>query len=482
MKKKNWKYDEQETRLGDPLVADQYHFRQARTIFQEGDHERFAVHDYFIRKPPFGSYLLVNGTERVIKNLLNFRFTEKDIEGVKLIDPLSAAPDAEDYLEYLWKLKFTGDIWAIREGDLAFPNEPIVRVEGNWLETWIIESMILKSMNYASLVATYVSKVVASARGRPVADFGLRRSPGDGAGVISTRAAFIGGMKSTSNVRAAVNLGIKTSGTMSHEFVQGYSALTGLETNAFVIFGRHNPDNFILLVDTFDAIQGSKNAIRAVEDLGMPAEALRIDSGNLAVLAKEIRKLDDKCVKFRKIIETSDLTFELIDSILNDDSPVDGFGVGTKMTAPSNPSALNGVYKLAAIEGEIGERCERSKLYKRLIPTLKISGDIEKTTLPGVKNIWRMRKNGKFRGDIIALQEEESPGSDYEFVLEHAIKDGKPLVKPYDLSYIQNFAAENVSRLAEVYLRSNGPDAVYPVVMSEKLAGLRKELIDMKRW
>lgn len=165
MKRKDWERDEQMTRLGDPLVADQYHFRQARTIFQEGDHERFAVHDYFIRKTPFGKFLLVNGTERVIKNLLNFRFTDEDIEGVKLIDPLSAKQDAEEYLEYLRKLRFTGDIWAIREGDLAFPNEPIIRVEGNWLETWIIESMILKSMNYASLVATYASKVVASARG-----------------------------------------------------------------------------------------------------------------------------------------------------------------------------------------------------------------------------------------------------------------------------------------------------------------------------
>ena len=470
MKRKDWERDEQMTRLGDPLVADQYHFRQARTIFQEGVHEYFAVHDYFIRKTPFGSYLLVNGTERVIKNLLNFRFSEEDIEGVKLIDPLSAESDAEDYLEYLRRLRFTGDVWAIREGDLAFPNEPIIRVEGNWLETWIIESMILKSMNYASLVATYTSKVVIAAGGRPVADFGLRRSPGDGAGVVSTRAAFIGGMKSTSNVRGGINLGIKTSGTMSHEFVQGYSALTGYEGNAFVIFGRHNPDNFILLIDTFDTIQGAKNAIKAAEILGMRIEALRIDSGDLAIIAKEVRKLDDRYEKFRKIIATSDLTFELIDAMLNAKSPVDGFGVGTKMTAPSNPSALGGIYKLSAIEGKMS----------RLIPTLKISGDTDKTTLPGVKNIWRRRENGKFLGDIIALNDERDPGRSYELVLQHAIINGRPLVDPYDIAYIQEFAAENISRLPDACVRINNPE-VYPVMVSDKLKELQKELVEMNR-
>lgn len=468
MKRKDWEYDEQMTRLGDPLVADQYHFRQARTIFQEGDYERFTVHDYFFRKPPFGSYLLVNGTERVVKNLLNFRFTEEDIEGVKLIDPLSAKQDAEEYLEYLRRLRFTGDIWAIQEGDLAFPNEPIIRVEGNWLETWIIESMILKTMNYASLVATYAAKVVAAAQGRTVADFGLRRAPGDGAGIISTRAAFIGGMQSTSNVRAAVNLGIKASGTMSHEFIQGYFALTGLEANAFVIFGRHNPDNFILLIDTFDTVQGAKNAIRAAETLGMPAEALRIDSGNLAELAKEIRKLDEKRKKFRRIIATSDLTFELVDAILNAESPVDGFGVGTKMTAPSNPPALGGVYKLAAIEGD------------KLLPTLKISGDMEKTTLPGVKNVWRKKENGKFIGDLIALEDEGNPGNDFGPVLVQAIKRGKPLVEPRDLINIQKFAGENIARLPEIYRKANNPE-LYPVVISPKLVRLRKELIEITK-
>ncbi len=251
---------------------------------------------------------------------------------------------------------------------------------------------------------------------------------------------------------------------MSHELIQGYFTLTGLEINAFVIFGKHNPDNFILLIDTFDTIQGAKNAIKAAEILGMPADAVRIDSGNLANLAKEVRKLDEKREKFRRIIATSDLTYELVDAIIGAANPVDGFGVGTRMTAPSNPSALGGVYKLAAIESE------------RLNPTLKISEDAEKTTFPGVKNIWRKIKNNKFVGDLIALEDEGSPGSDFKPLLAQAIKRGKPLIEPRDLMDIQKSAGENIAKLPEIYAKTNNPE-IYPVTISEKLKKLRQELI-----
>jgi len=466
----SWSYDEQKTRLGDPLIADQYHFRQARTIFAEGDQERFTVHDYFIRKTPFGSYLLVAGTERVLKHLYNYRFTEEDIEAVKIIDPLSALPEHEDYLEYLRKLKFKGNIWAIREGGLAFPNEPIIRVEGNWLETWIIESAILKAMNYASLVATYASRIVEVARKMSTADFGLRRSPGDGAGIVSTRSSFIGGMSSTSNVRAAINLGIPVSGTMSHEFVQAYSLIAGSEVNAFVIFGKHNPDNRIYLIDTYDTIQGAKNAMKASEIIGEPANALRIDSGNLAELAVMVRELDRAKEKFTGIILTSDLDIQLVDQIMNTGAPATGFGVGTKMTAPENPSALGGVYKLSALEinGEI-------------IPTVKISGDEIKTTLPGRKNVWRRTDGGQIAGDIIALDSERKLDGEYEPVLVQMMKGGKTrrsrmLVKPGDLREIQVFARKNIAMLPAEYRRIENP-VLYPVRISDDLRDLQRKTI-----
>ncbi|MEA2098409.1 MAG: nicotinate phosphoribosyltransferase [Patescibacteria group bacterium] len=470
MNRNSWEYDEQKTRPGDPLIADQYHFRQARTIFAKGDQERFTVHDYFIRKTPFGSYLLVAGIERVLKHLYNYRFTEEDIEAVKIIDPLSALPEYEEYLEYLRKLRFKGNIWAIREGDLAFPNEPIIRVEGNWLETWIIESAILKAMNYASLIATYASQTMEVAQGKPVADFGLRRSPGDGAGIVSTRSAFIGGMINTSNVRAAINLGIPVSGTMSHEFVQAYSLIAGSEVSAFIIFGRHNPDNRIYLVDTYDTIQGAKNAMRASEIIGEPANALRIDSGNLAELAIMVRELDRAKKKFTGIILTSDLDIQLLGQIVNAGTPATGFGVGTKMTAPENPPALGGVYKLSALEVD-GE----------IIPTIKISGDEIKTTLPGEKTVWRKTDSGQISGDIITLASEGKPDGKYEPVLVQMMKGGKTrrskmLVEPQSLQDIQVFARKNVATLPLEYRKADNP-ALYPVRISNNLKNLRRRTI-----
>lgn len=469
-----WEFDEQVTRLGDPLIADQYHFRQARTIFAEGDHERFAIHDYFIRKTPFGSYLLVAGTERVLKHLYNYHFTEEDIEAVKTVDPLSALPEYEDYLEYLRNLRFEGNVWAIREGDLAFPNEPIIRVEGNWLETWIIESVILKAMNYASLVATYASQIVEVAKGNPTADFGLRRAPGDGAGVVSARSSFIGGIVSTSNIRAATNLGIPASGTMSHEFVQAYSLIAESEVNAFVIFGKHNPDNRIYLIDTYDTIQGAKNAIKASEIIGEPANALRIDSGNLSELAIVVRELDKTRNKFTGIILTSDLDIPLINQIIGDVTPVTGFGVGTNMTAPQNPSALGGVYKLSALE-----------IDGKIIPTLKISSDEIKTTLPGRKDVWRKVNNDEIVGDIITVADEKKPGEEYEPVLVQMMKGGKTrrskiLVKPQNLYDIQTFARENVAMLPAGCRRIENP-APYPVRISDELKDLQRKTISEAR-
>jgi len=470
MDRDSWDYDEQKTRLGDLLIADQYHFRQARTIFAEGDHERFTVHDYFIRKTPFGSYLLVAGTERVLKHLYNYRFTEEDVKAVKIIDPLSALPEYEDYLEYLRKLKFKGSIWAIREGDLAFPNESIIRVEGNWLETWIIESAILKAMNYASLVATYANQITEVAQGNPLADFGLRRSPGDGAGIVSARSSFIGGMNSTSNIRAAVNLGIPVSGTMSHEFVQAYSFIAGSEANAFVIFGKHNPDNRIYLIDTYDTIQGAKNAMKASEIIGEPANALRIDSGNLAELAIMVRELDRTKEKFTGIVLTSDLDVQLIGRIMNIGAPSTSFGVGTKMTAPENPPALGGVYKLSALE-----------VNGRIVPTVKISGDEIKTTLPGRKDVWRRTDSVQIVGDIVALVDEGKPDGEYESVLVQMMKGGKTrrskmLVKPRDLQEIQAFARENIAMLPAEFRRTDNP-ALYPVKISDDLKDLQRRTI-----
>jgi len=257
---------------------------------------------------------------------------------------------------------------------------------------------------------------------------------------------------------------------MSHEFVQAYSLIAGSEVNAFVIFGKHNPDNRIYLIDTYDTIQGAKNAMKASEIIGEPANALRIDSGNLAELAVMVRELDRAKEKFTGIILTSDLDIQLVDQIMNTGAPATGFGVGTKMTAPENPSALGGVYKLSALEinGEI-------------IPTVKISGDEIKTTLPGRKNVWRRTDGGQIAGDIIALDSERKLDGEYEPVLVQMMKGGKTrrsrmLVKPGDLREIQVFARKNIAMLPAEYRRIENP-VLYPVRISDDLRDLQRKTI-----
>lgn len=456
----------EETRLGDPIRCDLYHLTQARTIYEEGDHERQTVHDYFFRKIPWGSYLLVAGLENVLKHLEAFHFIEEDISYIQQIDERAK----DDYLNYLRNLKFTGDVYAIPEGCLAFPREPVIRVEGPWLQTWIIESAILKAMNYSSLVATKASRIVYAAQGRPVADFGLRRSPGDGAAVQSVRSAYIGGFFATSNVRAAKNLGIQPTGTMSHESVQAYYEIYGSEIEAFRIFAKHNPENCILLIDTISTEEGAKNMLiiaKEQEGIGYKVKAVRLDSGDLPGLAKKVRAMDKPGRLFLGIMASSDLDEYKILQYLGEGAPFTGFGIGTKLTAPE-PGALGGVYKLAAIEVD-GE----------LRPTIKLSEEVEKTTLPGKKTVWRQfTPDGFCKGDVIALTDEPSPNYTECFVpvLYKVMNKGKIIGKFPSLQEIQNAAKENLRMLPDEYRRITNP-VPYPVRLSEKLQNLQKDLI-----
>lgn len=463
--------DIEETRLGDPLICDMYHLTQARTIFKEGDPDLWTVHDYFFRKVPWGSYILVAGLENVLKHLQAFQFTDDDINYIKQIDKRAK----DDYLEYLRHLKFTGDIWAMPEGSLAFPKEPIIRVEGPWLQTWIIESAILHMMNYPSLVATKASRMVYAAQGRPVADFGLRRSPGDGAAVESARSAFIGGFFATSNVRAAKNLGIQPSGTMSHELVQAYFEIYGSEIEAFRVFARQNPENCILLIDTIDTEQGAKNMLIIAEEQdgkGYKVNAVRLDSGNLGELAKKVRSLDSPGNLFSGIMASSDIDEFRILQFLGEGAPFTGFGIGTKLTAP-NPAALGGVYKLAVIEvnGEFR-------------PTIKLSEETAKTTLPGRKTVLRSKnEQGLFGGDKICLTDEvERSGlaDGFEIVLKKVMAEGKIIGELPSLKEIRAEAETSLSALPDEHRKITNP-SVYPVEISEQLTKLQEALIQRFR-
>jgi len=470
--KNKWHYDEQETRLGDPFKADKYHFTQLRTIWALGLSEVNTVHDAFARRTPFGSYLLVNGIERVIKHLHNFEFTEEDIEAVRLMDPLSDKPAYDGYLDYLKKLKFRANVYAIQEGDLAFPEEPILRIEGPWAQTWIPESALLRELDDASLVATYASRARVAAGNVPISDFSYRRGKGDGANVNAARSAFVGGLNATSNGRASINLKIPWVGTTSHEGIMGLTAQLGTEVDAFVAMMMHNPENDVLIADTFGTIAGIENIKRAAKIVGRPAKGARTDSGDTISYAFEMRKRDPNKEAFGIIMPTGDYTYELIHEAMKRKAPVESFAIGGKMIAPSNPTTVGIVYKLVMMEVD-----------GVMTPTIKISDDEIKTLLPSKKEVFRKIDGEEFTGDIIASDTENAPeDGDFRSVLVPVMKGGKTrksriVYKERSLEEIRESSLKNISMLPKEIRRIENPMS-YSRIVSPALRNLQRQLID----
>ena len=287
---------------------------------------------------------------------------------------------------------FKADIYAPEEGEVVFPYEPVVRVEGNIIETQIIETMLLNILNFESLIATKASRIRHAAGDRLVIDFGLRRAQGLG-GVLASKAAVIGGVNSTSNVYSAFMFGLVSAGTQAHSWIQSYDD----EITAFRDFARAFPKNCVFLVDTYDTLKsGIPNAITVAREMEAQGEKLfgvRLDSGDLAYLSKSARKmLDDSGLHYVKIVTSNQLDEYLIKSLLEQGAPVDAFGVGTKLVTGLDDAALDGVYKLAMSGSK---------------PRLKISESPEKIILPGIKNVFRcIDDNGKFYADCIVLADE----------------------------------------------------------------------------
>lgn len=445
----------------DPLIMDWYHIFQAYILFMLGYHKKRVVFDYFVRKTlPYSSYQLVAGIEEVLKRLSVLKFSKKDVKDLqrKFQEKGIALPDG--FIEYLKNFRFHGNVWGFREGEAAFPNEPIIRVEGEFLEVFIIESMLLSRMNYASGVATKASRIVKAARGKAIAEFALRRSPND---EISTRSAMIGGFDSTSNVRASIDLDIPISGTSAHALVQALTVLLGSEREAQKIIAKYTD---FLLVDTFDIEEGIKIVISVAKELERKL-SIRFDSGSLIYWAMQARKLDEEGWLGKELL-SSDLEEAKINEIEKSGAEVDGYGVGTMVANIWPP--VGGVYKIVAIEKD-GE----------LVPSIKISGDEVKILLPGRKNVWRkIDAEGNFAGDLISLESEASPGENYELVLRQAMDGGKIIIPYLNVLEIREFAKERLAKLPEKYSRIEDFEK-YPVVVSPKLAELKRELIEKNR-
>ncbi|MFX1319155.1 MAG: nicotinate phosphoribosyltransferase [Promethearchaeota archaeon] len=442
------------------LFIDYYELTSTKADF---DHENDAVvtQEYFVRLIPFGSYLVAAGLEQVIAFVQNLRFEEKDLGWLEA----TSGPDFRNgFLDFLMNFKFSGDIYAVPEGTVVFPNEPIINVTGPTIEVQLLETYLLNVMNFQSLVATKTARMVDVAGERTVVDFGARRAHGRDAALLAARAAYLAGATGTSLVLAGKTWDIPYIGTMPHSFIQNRPD----EIQAFREYSASFPHNTILLVDTYDSLQGVRNAITVGKELheqGYRLTGIRLDSGNLANLSIEARKLlDESGFENTKIFVSSDLDEYRIEELIRLGAPIDGFGVGTRLVTGANfnpisreggVSALQGVYKLV-------ERIEKDGYP---IPKTKLSTD--KVLLPYRKQIHRLTDNeGLFNRDIIARWDEEIPDSNP--LLIPIIEKG---VLTYDFPLLeesQQYCREQLALLPKSYrLLSEAP--VFPVKLSPQL-------------
>ena len=380
------------------LLTDLYELTMMQGYFKSQNRET-VIFDAFYRKNPCGGgYAIAAGLQQVIDYIKNLRFSEEDIA---YLQSLSMFDD--DFLEYLRSFRFSGDIYAIPEGTVIFPKEPLVKVIAPIMEAQLVETAILNIINHQSLIATKSARVVYAAKGDGIMEFGLRRAQGPDAGVYGARAAVIGGCIGTSNVLAGKLFDIPVKGTHAHSWIMSFPD----EYTAFKTYASLYPDACCLLVDTYDTLKsGVPNAIRVfkeMRDAGIPLKnyGIRLDSGDLAYMSKRARKLLDAAgFEDAYISASSDLDEYLIDSLKAQGATITSWGVGTNLiTAKDNP-AFGGVYKLAAIKDETtGE----------FIPKIKLSENTEKITNPGDKTIYRIydRQTGKIRADLICLVGEQ---------------------------------------------------------------------------
>jgi nicotinate phosphoribosyltransferase len=438
------------------ISTDLYQLTMVAGYFECGMNHK-STFELFVRNlPERRSYLIAAGMEQTIHYLRNLRFTAeylKYLKGLPIFKNVSSA-----FFDYLRDFRFCGDVYAVPEGTVVFANEPIVRVTASMIEAQIIETYLLSMINYQTLIASKASRVVHAADGRGVVDFGTRRAHGPQAGVLAARACFIGGCIGTSNVLAAYELGIPPIGTVAHSWVMAYDD----EYESFQDFHKVFPDNTILLIDTYDTIKGAQLVIK----IGKELKGVRLDSGNITLLSKRVRKiLNDAGLEHAKITASGDLNEYKISQMLSKGACIDLFGVGTEMVTSKDTPALGGVYKLVEQEKD-----------GLLMPKMKYSKD--KATCPSKKQVYRfLNKNGLFKKDIIGLVDEVF---DAKELLLPVMKKGKLVYKIPTVQQIQKTAEINISQLPEKFKDLDCKTA-YPVMISKRLEQVRYKTIKDKR-
>ncbi|MBE5752267.1 MAG: nicotinate phosphoribosyltransferase [Clostridiales bacterium] len=468
------------------LLTDLYQLTMGYGFFRQKKHEEEVVFDLFFRKNSLITYSLAAGLEQAMDYLLNWRFDDEDIEylrSLKLFD--------EDFLAYLKDMRFTGDVYAVREGEPVFPGEPILTVKAPLIQAQFAETALLNIINHQTLIATKSSKICRATAGRGVVmEFGLRRAQAPDAGIYGARAAIIGGCSSTSNVIAGQMFDVPVAGTMAHSWVMDYPT----EYDAFKAYADAYPDNCLLLVDTYDTLRsGVPNAIKVFKQLrekGYTPKGIRLDSGDLAYLSKKARKMMDEAgFPEAKICVSGDLDERSINSLIQQGAKIDSWGVGTRLITSEDLPALGGVYKMSAVFDKDGN----------VTPKIKLSDNTAKITNPAFKKLYRLydRENGMAIADLITLKDESVDDGKplvlfdpvetwkehevqnfYAVELQHTIvKGGKLVYKFPKLTDIREFSKEQLSKFWEEYLRLDMPQ-VYKVDLSKKLHTLKIEMID----
>ena len=467
------------------MIMDMYELTMANGIFDSDMRDTVTYFDMFFRRiPDNGGYAIMAGLEQLIEYMNNLKFTAEDVEYLRSLKLFR-----EDFLEYLQNFEFCCDVWAVPEGTVIFPQEPIVTVKGPAMQALMLETMLLLTINHQSLIATKANRIVRAADGRVVMEFGARRAHGYGAAYYGARAAIIGGCTGTSCLLTAKDFSVPASGTMAHSWVQLFKD----EYTAFKTYAEKYPDSCLLLVDTYNVLKsGIPNAIKVFDEvlkpLGKRPVGIRIDSGDITYISKKARKmLDDAGYPDCKICVSNSLDEYLIRDMIFQGAKVDSFGVGERLITASSEAVFGGVYKLSAVEAD-----------GVVIPKIKISENTAKVTLPGVKIPWRLydRNTGKAIADVITLGNEKIDSSEpYEifdpvhtwkrkvvtdFVAQKLqvkiFENGKQVYEIPTVKEISKHRAEQVDALWDEVKRFENPHTYY-VDLSEDLWNLKHSLL-----
>lgn len=472
------------------MLTDFYEFTMAHGYFEKGMANRRAYFDMFFRRvPDGGGYAVMAGVEQLIEYFENLKFTDEDIEYLKSKNCFSDA-----FLAYLKDFKFECDVWAVPEGTPIFPGEPIVTVAGPMIQAQFVETMILLTINHQTLIATKASRITRAAQGRVVLEFGSRRAQSYDGAVFGARAAYIGGCNGTACVMSDRDYGIPAGGTMAHSWVQMFPS----EYDAFKSYAEIYPDNCVFLVDTYNVLKsGVINAIKVANEvlapMGKRPKAIRLDSGDIAYLSIQARKmLDNAGYSDVQIMASNSLDEYLVSDLLLQGAKIDSFGIGERLITSKSEPVFGGVYKLAAVEDDHGN----------IVPKIKISENVEKITNPHFKKVYRLfdKESGMALGDVLCVHDEVIDESkpytlfdpvhtwkkkiltDYvaKPLLIPIFENGKKVYNSPDIHEIRNYCQKQLNTLWEQIKRFEYPQTYY-VDLSKKLWDVKNDLLESCR-